>query len=195
MTLYNVYKILIFQGGEKLFLYVTASDGKLTAKNEVYVVIKNSSSTTTTTTNNSNNNNGPFSQNSQNFNLGLNHQSMRSPFLAHFSNSQLPSFPRPLNSSKTTVLRPAEINISNYVNQVINGSSMTSGPSVYNTSTLDSLSVKDSTYAYQNITMTTVGTISAILAVILVVGMALWSVRRKICSHKKSKHPVSILFN
>ncbi|XP_044582296.1 tyrosine kinase receptor Cad96Ca [Cotesia glomerata] len=180
------------RGGEKLFLYVTASDGKLTAKNEVYVVIKNSSSTSTTN-NNSNNNNGPFSQNSQNFNLGLNHQSMRSPFLAHFSNSQLPSFSRPVNSTKThektTVLRPAEINISNYVNQVINGSSMTSGPNVYNTSTLDSLSVQDSTYSYQNITMTTVGTISAILAVILIVGMALWSVRRKICSHKKSKHP------
>lgn len=32
-----------FQGGQNLFLYVTVSDGQLTAKTEVYVNIKNAS--------------------------------------------------------------------------------------------------------------------------------------------------------
>ncbi|XP_057328877.1 tyrosine kinase receptor Cad96Ca [Microplitis mediator] len=187
------------RGGENLYLYVTVSDGQLTAKNEVYVIIKNSS-LPSSADNNNNNYGSPFSSNNKHhINSGLNqHQPIRGPpFLVHFSNSPLSPFKRPSinltnTQQKTTILRPAQIDINNNELDELSTTNVKtttlSNMNVYNNS-LESTNVEANkeNYSYQSITMTTFITIIAICAVIFGLGMGIWSIKGKICSsHKKS---------
>ncbi|XP_035728802.1 tyrosine kinase receptor Cad96Ca-like [Vespa mandarinia] len=176
------------RGGQNLFLYVTVSDGQLTAKAEVYVNIKSTSAPSgghTWT---------PFPN--QHGSGGR----IRPPLLPlhNLPNYQRPSIPhqpvinQPSSStvdSKTTKLQPSEggktarednsEKLPKYSQDLIDSNEIEAA-------TLSSKVAPEEALPSHEITMTLIP-ITAVCALVLGLGMGAWSLRSKICGSKKSK--------
>ncbi|XP_076289247.1 tyrosine kinase receptor Cad96Ca [Lasioglossum baleicum] len=177
------------RGGQNLFLYVTVSDGKFTAKAEVFVTIKNTSDPNGGHTRN------PFS--GQHGSPGL----IRPPLLGlpNLQNYPRPGLPHkpvlppvpvsiPVNIPKITRLQPKEVKETegkiddNTVGPHVRSmeENEVGGPP------LSSKITPAEAPPSQDISMTLVP-VTAVCVLVVGLGMGAWSLRNKFCGAKKSK--------
>lgn len=156
------------RGGTNLFLYVTVSDGQLTAKTEVFVTIKNTSV--------------KGSQYSS-------HHESGSRIASHFFNLQGgPPYARPPpppqlpTTSQTTKLEPAKP-----LPEIVNVSSSTVVTTEAVPAPTDVTPKEQS--SPPDIAMTIVP-VAAVCALVLGLGMGAWSLRHKFCASRKSKEQI-----
>ncbi|XP_012283443.1 tyrosine kinase receptor Cad96Ca [Orussus abietinus] len=170
------------RGGQNLFLYVTVSDGQLTAKNEVYVNIKNTSRP------NGGHTRSPFPN--QHGSGGR----IRPPLLGlpNLQSYPRPPAPEPPPSSpsdsrqKTTKLQPerdkeGDLNsaTSTEVNPEETADNEIGGPPL-------SSKVAPTAPPSQDVAMILVP-VAAVCALVLGSAMGVWSLRNKFCGHRKTK--------
>ncbi|KAG7198915.1 hypothetical protein KM043_015732 [Ampulex compressa] len=175
------------RGGQNLFLYVTVSDGKLTAKTEVYVNIQNTSAT------NGGHTRTPFPSRHPSGGrirppiLGYpNLPSYSMPGITHPSPLPSPPVAVPPGRPKTTKLRPEEIEQNG--SQVGNGVSTEKFPDGNEVEgpALSSKVAPSEVAPSQDIAMTLVP-VTAVCVLVVGIIMGVWSLRNKFCGQRKSK--------
>ncbi|XP_066600812.1 tyrosine kinase receptor Cad96Ca [Prorops nasuta] len=176
------------RGGQNLFLYVTVSDGQLTAKTEVYVNIKNTSAP-----------NGGYTRTPFPGQHGSGGR-IRPPLLGlpNLQSYPRPSIPHQVSSSpsllpstgrKTTKLQPEESKPEILREQVARSSS-TKEPEV-ETNEVEGPAPSSKVAPAeappsQDIAITLVP-ITAVCVLLLGLGMGLWSLRNRFCTNRKTK--------
>lgn len=169
------------RGGQNLFLYVTVSDGQLTAKTEVYVNIKNSSAPNWGKTRT------PFSN--QHGSGGR----IRQPPTFSFPSSNFPSsnFPSPLSPyhPETTKLEKSKFK-ENKDNNVSGGTIGSTEENVQvnevESPALSSKVAPSAAPPSQDMAMTLVPVVAG-CALVVGLGMGAWSLRNRFCGSRKSK--------
>ncbi|RLU21254.1 hypothetical protein DMN91_005627 [Ooceraea biroi] len=169
------------RGGQNLFLYVTVSDGQLTAKTEVYVNIKNTSAP------NQGKTRTPFPN--QHGSGGR----IRPPLLGL---SNLPNFPSPLPPLPPKQYHPETTKLElerTKVKETDSGSGTVNSVTEENVQVnevespaLSSKVAPSAAQPSQDMAMTVVP-VAAGCALIVGLGMGIWSLRNKFCGSRKSK--------